>query len=133
MTLATAIDGRGVRGGACVILTLLAMAAAGCPQNQPTPPQPGVTDVSISNIAFEPATVTIQQGQSVRWTNRDLVPHTASSGNPEDAVAGGVFDSGNLLQGESFTHQFDQAGEFVYFCRVHPLMMRDAKVIVTAP
>ena len=28
---------------------------------------------------------------------------------------------------------FDDVGEFVYFCGVHPAMMRNAKVIVEAP
>jgi plastocyanin len=114
------------------ILALAVVLNVGCPQNDPPPPQAGVTDVDIVNIAFDPMTVTIDQGDSVRWTNRDLVPHTATSGNPEDADAGAIFDSGNLLQGQSFTRQFDDAGEFIYYCRVHPLMMRDAKVIVRA-
>lgn len=135
MRVSSAQNGRGVIGGAagCALVAALALLTVGCPQNEPTPPQAGVTDVDIRNIAFDPQTVTIQQGESVRWTNRDLVPHTATSGNPGDADAGAVFDSGNLLQGQAFTQQFDQAGEFVYYCRVHPLMMRDAKVIVTAP
>ena len=35
--------------------------------------------------------------------------------------------------GQSFTHQFNDVGEFVYFCQVHPTMMFGAKVTVTAP
>ncbi len=81
-------------------------------------------------IAFEPMEITIQAGESVTWTNQDLVPHTATSGNPGDADLGSIFQSALLSQGGTFSHTFNDAGEFVYFCEVHPGMMRDAKVIV---
>ena len=60
----------------------------------------------------------------------DFIPHTATSGNPGDEDLGSVFRSAGLPQGETFTHTFNEAGEFIYFCEVHPVMMRNAKVIV---
>lgn len=127
--------GRNPRTGAIVKTLALGGALAlvgglllGCPEAPE--PQPGVTDVAMRNIAFDPAEVTIKKGESVRWTNLDLVPHTSTSGNPEDADAGTVWDSPQLGRAQSFTRRFDEAGAFVYFCRVHPTMMRDAKVTV---
>ena len=92
---------------------------------------PGTNEVFMQAIVFNPMEITIQAGESVTWTNQDIVPHTATSGNPGDADLGEVFRSALFGQGGTFTHTFNDAGEFVYFCEVHPAMMRDAKVIVT--
>ncbi len=92
---------------------------------------PGTNEVFMQAIAFDPMEITIQAGESVTWTNQDIVPHTATSGNPGDADLGAIFRSALLTQGGTFTHTFNDAGEFVYYCEVHPAMMRDAKVIVT--
>ena len=89
-----------------------------------------VTEILMQGIAFVPKEVTIRVGQRVRWTNRDALVHTTTSGNPGDADAGSIWRSGNLPDGESFTFQFDEQGEFVYFCETHPGIMRDAKVTV---
>ena len=91
---------------------------------------PGPNEVFMQAIAFNPMEITIQAGESVTWTNEDIVPHTATSGNPGDDDLGAIFRSAQFGQGGTFTHTFEDAGEFVYFCEVHPGMMRDAKVIV---
>lgn len=132
-----------VRGGrACgrPIPKLLVLAAAlqlalgmgGCTPVTPPQPQTGVTDVSMQNIAFVPKIVTIKPGESVRWTNQESSPiqHTTTSGDPGAANVGALWDSEILNPGASFTHKFDEAGEFTYYCGVHPQQMRDAKVIV---
>ncbi|MFQ5807702.1 MAG: plastocyanin/azurin family copper-binding protein [Phycisphaerae bacterium] len=95
-------------------------------------PGPGITEVRMEGIAFVPKEVTIRQGGRVRWSNFDAVFHTVTSGNPGDADAGAIWASGLLRSGESFERQFDEVGEFIYFCEVHPFVaaMRDAKVIV---
>jgi plastocyanin len=112
---------------------LMIPALAGCGTAPAPEPEKGVTDVLMRNVDFSPAVVTIKQGETVRWTNTDIVPHTATSGNPGDADEGADFDSPFLGSGQSYRRQFDQAGEYIYYCRVHPNMMRDAKVIVEAP
>ena len=116
-------------------LALVATAAVvtlmvvGCPSGE----KAGPNEVFMRNIAFDPAEITSAVGESVTWTNMDfIIPHTATSGNPGDADLGSVFRSVLLSQGQTFTHTFDEAGEFIYFCEVHPVMMRDAKVIVQA-
>ena len=85
----------------------------------------------MRSVAFDPPEITITVGESVTWINKDfLIPHTATSGSPGEADMGSVFRSALLGTDDSFTHEFDTVGEFVYFCEVHPVMMRDAKVIV---
>ena len=125
----------GVLRGCCVfgsIASLGILAACAAP-NQPAPVE-GVTEVAMEGIAFVPKTVTINVGDSVRWTNLEGLPiaHTTTSGDPADGNAGDLWDSGNLSPGGSFTHQFDEAGEFEYFCIPHQgiAAMRNAKVIV---
>lgn len=102
------------------------------PVTAPPPPEEGVTEVDIKNFAFVPKEVRIKVGESVRWTNLESGParHTSTSGSP--GATDGLWDSGSLSPGESFTRKFEDAGEFVYFCTIHRTMaaMRDAKVIV---
>jgi len=71
--------------------------------------------VTIAGFAFDPATVTIQVGDSVTWTNEDSAPHTATAGD-------GSFDTGQLATGDSETVTFDTAGTFAYICSIHPQM-----------
>ncbi len=73
------------------------------------------SDVTIAGFAFDPATVTIQVGDSVTWTNEDSAPHTATAGD-------GSFDTGQLGNGDSETVTFDAAGTFAYICSIHPQM-----------
>jgi plastocyanin len=113
------------------VLVLIGLPGAGCAPTTQPPPEQGVTDVRIQGLAFSPQTVTIKQGESVRWTNNDFVLHTATSGNPGDADAGSIFDTGTILRSQSRTVQFNNTGDFVYFCRQHPTMMFNAHVIVT--
>jgi plastocyanin len=73
--------------------------------------------VSITDFQFTPATVTIQAGQSVTWTNNSAAgtPHTSTSDN-------GAWDSGTINAGSSYTHTFATAGTFTYHCSFHPQM-----------
>ena len=105
-------------------------ASAGCPT---VAPQPAENQVLMRNLAFDPPEITITAGETVTWINMDQVDHTATSGQPEDDEIGTVFRSPLLGMGESFSHTFNEPGEFIYFCETHPQIMRDAKVIVEAP
>lgn len=88
--------------------------------------------VSMVNIAFSPAEITISAGDVVEWTNDETsaIPHTVTSGNPNDADAGDLFDSGFLDPGDSFCLQFNETGSFEYWCEVHPTQMDDGLVTV---
>jgi len=74
-----------------------------------------------SGTCFLPAEVTIGVGKSVTWHNDSTAAHTVTSGNPEDGPDG-LFDSSLFLGGDTFSHTFTEAGEYQYFCQIHPWM-----------
>lgn len=89
------------------------------------PPGSGSTDAcAATNECFIPYEVTIDVGGEVTWTNDDTLPHTVTNGDlsvdPDNV--GTVFDSSLLMAGNTFSHKFDAAGEYPYFCMVHPWM-----------
>jgi plastocyanin len=92
------------------------MAAANPPPN----PSSEVA-VKIDNFSFSPASITIPVGATVRWTNRDDIPHTVVSDDK-------AFKSKVLDTDEEFTYTFTKPGTYGYFCSIHPKMT--AKIVV---
>jgi len=84
----------------------------------------GVTEVDIKDFAFVPATVVINKGEDVKWTNLDLVVHTSTS----DA---GKWGSGDILHGNSFEFRFTTTGTFHYHCTYHTAMKGTVRVTET--
>jgi len=70
---------------------------------------------------FIPSIVTIDVGGEVTWENNDTAAHTTTAGSPQDGPSG-AFDSSLIMAGSSFSHTFDSAGTYDYFCMVHPWM-----------
>lgn len=79
----------------------------------PAPAASKVSQVSIRNVQFFPATLEVPKGAVVEWKNDDLIPHTATAPS---------FDSGSLASGKSWRHTFTEAGTFPYICTFHPTM-----------
>ena len=71
--------------------------------------------VTIQDFAFGPASVTVNVGDTVTWTNQDDIGHTATAD-------GGQFNTGILNKGQSGSATFDTAGTFTYYCQPHPNM-----------
>jgi len=78
------------------------------------------TKVSIDNFTFAPAELTVKVGTTVTWTNHDDIPHTV--------VSAGKFRSKTLDTDDSFSFTFTAAGEYKYFCSLHPHMTGMIKV-----
>jgi plastocyanin len=77
--------------------------------------------VSLKNIAFSPASVTVKKGGTVKWTNDDSVGHDVT----EESGPGPKFKSGSaggLQGGDTFQQKFTTAGTVKYVCTVHPNM-----------
>ena len=72
-------------------------------------------DVTLKDIQFSPATVTVAKGGTVKWANDDSVGHdvTADDGSFKSGSPGG------LSSGDTFSHKFAKAGTFKYVCTVH--------------
>jgi nitrite reductase (NO-forming) len=67
----------------------------------------------------------------VTWRNHDSTIHTVTSGTPNSHEAGVAFDSGLtslIMLSKEYSHKFTNAGEFSYFCRIHPNM--EGKIVV---
>lgn len=76
-----------------------------------------------TNECYIPSEAVVDVGGEVTWTNDDSAAHTVTSGTVDDSESvGAVFDSGLIMAGKTFTHKFEAAGEFPYFCIVHPWM-----------
>ena len=68
--------------------------------------------VQIGNFTFNAQVLTVKPGTTVTWTNADDIPHTTT----------GVFKSKVLDSGDHFSFTFAKAGQFGYFCSIHPHM-----------
>ncbi len=84
---------------------------------------------TLTDTAYSPNPVEVTVGQTVVWTNDDSAFHTVTSGSAGAADAGKLFDSGLTgptaltSKGKTFEHTFDTAGEYPYFCTLHPAMV----------
>jgi plastocyanin len=120
-----------------VSIALAAVLAAGCGSSDDkgskdsggkaepaaTAPPAGATtgasqtvQVKIKDIKFIPQNITVKEGQKVRWTNDDNVPHTVT------ATKNGTFDSGTLKPdaGAFYETTMRNAGKIDYVCQIHP-------------
>ena len=84
----------------------------------PTDPAP---QVMIDNFVYSPVPLTVKVGTTVTWINHDDIPHTVDSNE-------GKFKSAALDTDEKFEFHFTEAGEYPFYCRIHPKMT--GKVIV---
>jgi len=78
------------------------------------------TNVTIDNFTFSPAELTVKVGTTVTWKNHDDIPHTV--------VSAGKFRSKTLDTDDSFSFTFTAAGDYKYFCSLHPHMTGMIKV-----
>ena len=74
-----------------------------------------------TNECFIPATVTIGVGGQLTFANNDSAAHTSTAGTPADGPSG-AWDSSLVMVNMSFTTPALEAGEYPYFCMVHPWM-----------
>jgi plastocyanin len=98
---------------------LLALGGLIVPRLNAAPLAPSV---EIVDFAFQPATVTIKQGEAVTWTNKGSHDHTVTADD-------GSFDSGSLSTGDAFANLFLEAGTFQYHDSIYPDRMTGTVVV----
>jgi len=82
---------------------------------------PAAEVVRIGNFTFNQPVLTIHPGTTVTWVNEDDIPHTVVAKDM-------TFRSKVLDTGDRFSFTFAKAGQFDYFCSIHPHMT--GKIIV---
>lgn len=89
-------------------------------RQEPAPIPGNSTLVSIVDNArsdsYSPNPVEVQVGETVTWVNEDSAVHTATANDR-------TFDSGVLMEGDSFSFTFDKEGGYAYYCDVHSNMV----------
>jgi len=126
----------GALGAAIVVLLVFASIAVAqstsdqSTSDQASPDQTGPVQaapvenpvtVNIQDDAFEPATTSIAPGTTVTWVNNDDEAHTVTADE-------GLFDSGRLDPGDSYSVWFDGSGTVAYHCEPHPHMTGSIEV-----
>lgn len=84
----------------------------------------GATTVKVIDTDYRPVTVTIAAGSKVNWKQIGDQPHsvTGVDGSFDSSPKCGPIDSDQCLgEGDTFSHRFQEPGEFIYYCRVHGL------------
>jgi plastocyanin len=86
---------------------------------------------SLTDTAYQPNPVQVSVGDTVTWTNDDTQPHTVTSG--QNGQPDGRFDSSPnfnplMTPGQTFEHTFTEAGQYPYYCALHPNMVGTVSV-----
>ena len=105
------------RGGATLI-AIMALAAAACSEATPAA---RTHVVAIRGFQYAPQTASVSVGDTVVWTNEDVVPHTATA-------AGGRWDTGSIGSRASGRVVITRKGKQAYVCAFHPGMKAELVV-----
>jgi plastocyanin len=98
---------------------ILVVATAASLIGYPKPASAIPVNVTVGpngNLVFMPSSVTIHPGDNVKWTWGSS-GHSTTSGSP--GMPNGIWDSGLLNQGATFTRTFNSIGTFPYYCTPH--------------
>jgi plastocyanin len=84
--------------------------------------QEGTTEVTLQDNSFQPGTLTVPAGTTVRWTNRGQHRHTVTSDD-------GQWGSRELNPQGVYSQTFAKPGTYPYHCGVHPQEMRGTVIV----
>ena len=86
---------------------------------------------SLTDTAYQPNPIQVSVGNTVTWTNDDSQPHTVTSGSngqPDNKFNSSPNFTPLLNPGQTFSFTFTQAGDYPYFCMLHPNMVGTVNV-----
>jgi plastocyanin len=84
-------------------------------QSEPSAPDDTTVTVDIHDGTFDPGQVEVAAGTTVTWTNGDTEAHTVTADN-------GLFDSGVIEPGQSYSTWLGGSGTVKYHSDTHPNM-----------
>ena len=105
------------RAAALPILAITAVTwigSASLDAQRGTARKPATHTVTIDGSQFSPAALTVNEGDTVVWVNKDILAHTATS-------TSGGFDSKVIEPGKSWKLVVKKKGDFAYTCSFHPM------------
>ncbi len=111
LTLPVALRAQGARHAA-VGMRFVRIGDAPAAEDMPAA---DADQVVVDNFSFMPATASVPVGTTVTWTNHDDIPHNVVS--PEQKFKSPVLDTD-----EVYSHTFEAAGTYKYYCSIHPRM-----------
>lgn len=112
------IQRRATMASCLAVLFILTILSSGC----------GSGATVLIDQSFEPPSVTVKAGESVTWKSEDRRNHQIMSGAPP--VMTDQFVSPVLQKGDSWTHTFEDPGEFPYHDMRTSMI---GEVVVTGP
>ena len=96
-----------------IVLAIVVLAMAG-------PARAATVQIVMQNLEISPAETSAKVGDTVEWTNKDVVAHTATARN-------GDFDV-MIPPNKMASFVLQKAGTVDYYCRFHPNMKATLKV-----
>jgi plastocyanin len=88
-----------------------------------TAPAATTVEIGAYDNRFEPQTMNVAPGTTVRWTNRGQHAHTVTSSE-------GRWDSGDITPGATYAATFQQPGTYYYYCRHHQQDRMQGTIVV---
>jgi plastocyanin len=83
--------------------------------------------VEVRTFQFREQRLEVPAGTRVVWSNQDEIEHTVTSGVPDSAD--GAFTGRLADQGSTFSHRFERAGLYRYYCDRHHFMRGEIRVL----
>jgi len=101
------------RSSCAVVLFSLVSISSGC-STPPSGQQPQTHQVDIIGMKFQPAELTVNKGDTVIFTNKDILTHNVTEQNYKK------WASAPLLSNQSYKMAVKESAD--YYCSFHPVM-----------
>ncbi len=101
--------------------------------NPPSSQNGNSVTVEIKDFSFNPASLAINIGDTVTWVNKDSAPHRVVFSSSPSGSSQTEFDSLNIATGGTASHKFATAGDYSYYCSIHPSMKGSITVKTASP
>lgn len=84
---------------------------------------PGPNEIWLQYKLFQPAQLTVNVGTKITFINKDNANHWVTNVN-------GIFDSGKITSGNSYSYTFNKAGTYSFYCNYHSSVTAEQGYIV---